>query len=215
MRPKISHIFEFISSNYQFTVPPHTPYPPQPSLPTKRKPGARAEAKTPISRNRAVLGIGVVVQCLHNRKLVSRMCVLSFNRAIALYLLFLHALALINTCSELDTHVGLSGTRLTLTVASMCIPPLARRYFRLVHPGTPIRLRFSRSSELMCSVLSHCKVASNRVTAVLQPIEHVGHSVLDRKSPKDSIPGICISFRGPQHVRFLSVRSKLQQISWK
>ena len=89
---------------------------------------------------------------LHNRKLASRMCVLSFNRAIALYLLFLHALVLINTCSELDTHVGLSGTRLTLTVASMCIPPLARRYFRLVmgpdhavappstHGGNPVTI---------------------------------------------------------------------------
>ena len=66
MRPKISHIFEFISSDCQFTVPPHTPYPPQPSLPTKRKPGARAEAKTPISRNRAVLGIGVVERTFTN-----------------------------------------------------------------------------------------------------------------------------------------------------
>ena len=85
-----------------------------------------------------------------------------------------------------------------------------------VHPATPIRLRFSRSSELMCSVLSHCKVASNRVTALLQPNKHVGRSVLDRKSPKDSNFAIYISFRGPQHVRFLSVRSKLQQqIRWK
>ena len=56
----------------------------------------------------------------------------------------------------------------------------------VVHPGTPIRLRFSRSSELMCSVLSHCKAASNRVTALLQPNKHARHSVLDRKLPKDS-----------------------------
>ena len=80
--------------------------------------------------------------------------------------------------------------------------------------------RFAFDSRVPASscvqILSHCKVASNRVTAVLQPIEHVGHCVLDRKSAKDSIPGIYISFRGPQHVRFLSVRSKLQQqIRWK
>ena len=79
--------------------------------------------------------------------------------------------------------------------------------------------RFAFDSRVPASscvqILSHCKVASNRVTALLQPNKHVGHSVLDRKSPKDSISGIYISFRGPQHVRFLSVRSKLQQISWK
>ena len=51
---------------------------------------------------------------------------------IVLYLLLLRALVLVNTCSELDTLVGLSGTRLTLTVASMGIPPLAHQYFRLV-----------------------------------------------------------------------------------
>ena len=73
-----------------------------------------------------------LVLCLHNRKLVPRMCALSFNRAIALYLLLLHAVVLINTCSEVDTLVGLSGTRLTLTVASMGIPPLAHQYFRLL-----------------------------------------------------------------------------------
>ena len=62
----------------------------------------------------------------------------------------------------------------------------------------------------------HCKVASNRVTALLQPNKHAGHSALDRKSPKDSNFAIYFLFRGPQHVRFLSVLSKLQQqISWK
>ena len=87
-----------------------------------------------------------------------------------------------------------------------------KRSFTLQH-------RFAIDSRVPASscvqILPHCKVASNRVTAVLQPIEHVGHSVFDRKSPKDSISGIYISFRGPQHVRFLSVRSKLQQISWE
>ena len=63
MLPKISHILGFISSDHQFTVPPHTPYLPQPTLPTKRKPRARVGAKTPISRNRAVLKRGVVSQC--------------------------------------------------------------------------------------------------------------------------------------------------------
>ena len=80
--------------------------------------------------------------------------------------------------------------------------------------------RFAFDSRVPASscvqILSHCKVASNRVTALLQPNKHVGHSVLDRKSPKDSNFAIYISFRGPQHVRFLSVRSKLQQqIRWK
>ena len=74
----------------------------------------------------------------------------------------------------------------------------------VVHPGTPIRLRFSRSSELMCSILSHCKVASNRVTALLQPNKHVGHSVLDRKSPKDSISGIQLLLRCVEYVRFVA-----------
>ena len=61
MLPKISHIFGFISSDHQFTVPPHPLHFPQRTLPTKRKPGARAGAKTPISRNRAVFMRGVVV----------------------------------------------------------------------------------------------------------------------------------------------------------
>ena len=61
MLPKISHIFGFISSDHQFTVPPHPLHSPQPTLPTKRKPGARARAKTPISRNRAVFPTGVVL----------------------------------------------------------------------------------------------------------------------------------------------------------
>ena len=47
-------------------------------------------------------------------------------------LLFLHALVLINTCSELDSVVGLSGTHATLTMAGLCIPPLARHFLRLV-----------------------------------------------------------------------------------
>ena len=68
---------------------------------------------------------------LPNRKLVSRMCVLSFHRAIALHLVFLHALVLINTLAELDSPVGLTGTHVTLTVASLCIPSLARQYLRL------------------------------------------------------------------------------------
>ena len=69
---------------------------------------------------------------LHNRKLVSRMCVLSFNRAIALHLVFLHALVLINTLAELDRLVDLAGTHATLTVASLCFPSLARQLLRLV-----------------------------------------------------------------------------------
>ena len=69
---------------------------------------------------------------LHNRKLVTRMCVLSFHRAIALHLVFLHALVLINTLAELDSLVGLTGTHATLTAAGLCIPPLARRYLQLV-----------------------------------------------------------------------------------
>ena len=68
---------------------------------------------------------------LYNRKLASRMCVLSFHRAIALHLVFLHALVLINTLAELDSLVGLTGTHVTLTVSSLCIPSLARRYLRL------------------------------------------------------------------------------------
>ena len=71
------------------------------------------------------------------------------------------------------------------------------------------------ASSCVQSVLSHCKVDSNRVTALLQPNKHVRHSVLDRKSPKDSISGIHMLPRCAEHVRFLSVGSKLQQISWE
>ena len=88
-------------------------------------------------------------------------------------------------------------------------------YDAVVHPGIPIRLRFSRSSELMCSNTLALQVASNRGTALLQPNKHVRHSVLDRKSPKDSISGIHMLPRCAEHGRFLSVGSKLQQISWK
>ena len=69
---------------------------------------------------------------LHNRKLVYRMCALAFHRAIALHLVFLHALVLINTCSELDSVVGLTGTHATLTMAGLCIHSLARHFLRLV-----------------------------------------------------------------------------------
>ena len=68
---------------------------------------------------------------LHNRKLVSRMVTMSFNRAVALHLLLLHILVLVNTCSELDSVVGLSGTHATLTMAGLCIPSLARHFLRL------------------------------------------------------------------------------------
>ena len=56
---------------------------------------------------------------LRYSKLASRMCVLSFNRAIALHLVFLHALVLINTLAELDRLVDLTGTHATLTVLSL------------------------------------------------------------------------------------------------
>ena len=68
---------------------------------------------------------------LHNRKLVSRMVAMSFHRAVALHLVFLHSLVLINTCSELDSVVGLSGTHATLTMAGLCIPSLVRHFLRL------------------------------------------------------------------------------------
>ena len=102
---------------------------------------------------------------------------------------------------ELDSTCNSGSNTLFLT-----------RSFTLEH-------RFAFDSRVPASscvqILSHCKVASNRVTALLQPNKHVGHSVLDRKSPKDSISGIHLLLRCAKHVRFLSVRSKLQQISWK
>ena len=69
---------------------------------------------------------------LRYSKLASRMCVLSFNRTIALYMVFLHALVLINTLSELDRLVDLTDTHATLTVLSLVIPPLTRHFLRLV-----------------------------------------------------------------------------------
>ena len=114
---------------------------------------------------------------LHNRKLASRMCVLSFNRAVALYLVFLHALVLINTLAELDRLVDLTGTHATLTVLSLGIRPLTHLFLRLN--------------------------------------EHVEKSLLGRKCYRDSNFAIYFLLRGPEHVRFFSVRSKLQQISWK
>ena len=68
---------------------------------------------------------------LHNRKLASKMCVLSFNRAVALYLVFLHALVLINTLAELDRLVNLTGTHATLTGLVLGIRPLFHRFLRL------------------------------------------------------------------------------------
>ena len=80
------------------------------------------------------------------------MCTLSFNRAVALYMVFLHALVLINTLSELDRLVDLTGTHATLTVLSLVIPPLTRHFLRLVmgpahavatsstHEGNPVTL---------------------------------------------------------------------------
>ena len=68
---------------------------------------------------------------LPNRKLASRMCVLSFNRAVALYLVLLHALVLINTLAELDRLVDLTGTHATLTVVVLGIRPLFHRFLRL------------------------------------------------------------------------------------
>ena len=93
--------------------------------------------------------------CTHsllNRKLASKMCVLSFNRAVALYLVFLHALVLVNTLAELDSLVDLAGTHATLTVLVLGIRPLSHRFLRLVmgpahavahsstHKGDPVTL---------------------------------------------------------------------------
>ena len=66
-------------------------------------------------------------------------------------------------------------------------------------------VQYSRTAKLLVIAQVRCSRAN----------EHVEKSLLGRKCYRDSISGIYISFRGPQHVRFLSVRSKLQQIRWK
>ena len=65
------------------------------------------------------------------------------------------------------------------------------------------------------SNFANCKVASNRVRSLLQLLEHVRRGFLGRNSPKDSISGIHLLLRCAEHVRFVSVGSKLQQVSWK
>ena len=68
---------------------------------------------------------------LRNRKHASRICVLAFNRFIAVYLLLLHALVLTNTCAELDKLMYVDNAGATLSMVVLGIRPLIHLYFRL------------------------------------------------------------------------------------
>ena len=59
------------------------------------------------------------------------MCVLALNRHIALHLLLLHALALTNTCAELDKLMHVDDAGATLSMVVLGIRPLIHLYFRL------------------------------------------------------------------------------------
>ena len=59
------------------------------------------------------------------------MCVLAFNRLIALYLLLLHALVFTNTCAELDKLMHVDNAGATPPMVVLCIRPLIHLYFRL------------------------------------------------------------------------------------
>ena len=60
MLPKISHMLGFVRHDYKFIAPLHPPDPAQSAKPMECEPRASAGAKTPISRNRPVIGVGVV-----------------------------------------------------------------------------------------------------------------------------------------------------------
>ena len=66
-------------------------------------------------------------------------------------------------------------------------------------------VQYSRTAKLLVIAQVRCSRAN----------EHVEKSLLGRKCYRDSNFAIYFLLRGPQHVRFVSVRSKLQQISWK
>ena len=68
---------------------------------------------------------------LRNRKHISRMRVLAFNRLIALYLLLLHALVFTNTCAELDKLMHVDNAGATLPMVVLGIRPLIHLDFRL------------------------------------------------------------------------------------
>ena len=70
------------------------------------------------------------------------MCVLAFNRLIALYLLLLHALVFTNTCAELDKLMYVDNAGATLSMVVLGIRPLIHLYFRLkpVPKGLDLRL---------------------------------------------------------------------------
>ena len=50
----------FVRHDYKFIAPLHPPDPAQSAKPMECEPRASAGAKTPISRNRPVIGVGVV-----------------------------------------------------------------------------------------------------------------------------------------------------------
>ena len=66
-------------------------------------------------------------------------------------------------------------------------------------------VQYSRTAKLLVIAQVRCSRAN----------EHVEKSLLGRKCYRDSNFAIYFSFQGPEHVRFFSVRSKLQQIRWK
>ena len=72
---------------------------------------------------------------LRNRKHASKLCVLTFNRSIVVYLLLLHALVLTTTCAELDKLMSVDGAGATLSMVVLGIRPLIHLYFRLGGPA--------------------------------------------------------------------------------
>ena len=96
-----------------------------------------------------------IAPSLQNRKLIPKMCVLAFNRLIALYLLLLHALVLINTCAELDKLMSVDNAGATLSMVVLGIRPLIHLYFRLVSTPHFRRVLFSETPvSIVASALS-------------------------------------------------------------
>ena len=69
---------------------------------------------------------------LRNRKHASKLCVLTFNRSIVVYLLLLHALVVTTTCAELDKLISFDGAGATLSMVMLGTRPLIHQYLRLV-----------------------------------------------------------------------------------
>ena len=91
---------------------------------------------------------------LRNRKHASKLCVLTFNRSIIVYLLLLHALVLTTTCAELDKLMSVDGAGATLSMVVLGIRPLIHHYLRLEASPAPRLERWLWSTLARCGVLA-------------------------------------------------------------